>query len=218
MKKKLFIFLILSGIGIKMQGISDTLAFNAGKIILSFGYGYPNIDKWAFDNYFLYNRNNTYKSMGLGPFHFRAEYGLSNKIGIGISLNYNTYGGTWRENYASNNGLGYIQQGTYNFNKKIYSLTGLIRFNYHVFTTKKLDPYFAFGAGFKTIQKSFSSDAPDYVNSYYDNNQNDYGISDLPAAFEAVAGMRYYFTPHIGIYSEIGIAKSLVQAGISIGF
>ena len=198
---------------------SDSLAFGAGKIILSVGYGYPNLDKWAFGNYYTYNNNKTYQSIGYGPIHFRAEYALSDKIGVGISLNYNTYGGTWHDAYANNNGWGYVSTGTYNFKKQIYSLTGLVRFNYHVFTTEKLDPYFSFGAGFKTIWKNYSSNAPDYVNEYYNElHSSDYGISNLPASFEAVAGMRYYFTKKFAIYSELGMAKSLIQAGVSIGF
>lgn len=217
--KLILILVFLCFISIKtIAKNSDSLAFNAGKIILYAGYGYPNIDK-SFCQRFLFNGYINFKSMGYGPFHFRAEYGISNKIAIGISINLNSYGGTWKEVYTGNNGFGVTQQYTYNYKKYITSLTGLIRFNYHVFTTKKLDPYFAFGAGFKSIRVNFiNGNDPNSFAASTNNPSFDYGFSDLPAGFEAVAGLRYYVTPHIGIYSEMGMAKSIIQFGLSVGF
>ncbi len=217
--KLILILVFLCFISIKtIAKNSDSLAFNAGKIILYAGYGFPNIDK-AYQHYLYNGRYTNFKSMGYGPFHFRAEYGLSDKIAIGISINLNSYGGTWKEVYRINDGLGSIKEYTYNYKKKITSLTGLIRFNYHVFTTKKLDPYFAFGAGFKSIKNTFSNgNDPNILAAYNKDPGNDFGFSDLPAAFEAVAGLRYYVTPHIGIYSEMGMAKSIIQFGLSVGF
>lgn len=220
--KAIFTIILLCFINMKIIAENnDSTAFNLGKIILNVGYGFPNLDKAAFDNNFQWYRNDTYKSMGYGPFHFRAEYGVSDKIGIGVSFNYDTYGGTWSEDYIINNGFGSTQYYTYHFKKTMTALTGLIRFNYHVFTTKKLDPYFALGVGFKNIKKTATSDDPDSKRAEYIlKGYNDSGANNLPAdaACEAVAGMRYYFTPHIGIYSEMGIAKSLIQLGVSIGF
>ena len=199
---------------------NDSASFNKNDILVSFGYGFPNLDKLVFIDY-LYqaNSNSTFAPKGFGPIHFRAEYGVSEKIGIGLSLNYGTYGATWQDNFSNSDGLGNTTTGIYSFDKHITSFTALLRFNYHVYTTNKLDPYFSFGGGYKKISKTYVSDGPDYVNQYYEEySYADDGASLLPIAFEAVAGMRYYFTPQIAIYSELGIAKTFLQGGVSMKF
>jgi predicted porin len=38
----------------------------------------------------------------------------------------------------------------------------------------------------------------------------------VPIALEAVMGLHYYFSKNVAIYSELGIAKSIIQAGVTI--
>ncbi|MBI4946508.1 MAG: hypothetical protein HY840_08920 [Bacteroidetes bacterium] len=209
------IFICLISIKTIAKNADSASIFSAGKIILSAGFGLHNLDKALNENEgnSLNNNYSSFKSTGwYGPIHFRAEYGLSDKIGIGISLNYDSYGGIRNEIYMINpNGT----QLYYFYKKNVNELTGLIRFNYHVMGTKKLDPYFAFGGGFRSFKTKYTTDNP------YSNPSgpfNDLGAEPFPVAVEAVAGLRYYFTPHIGIYSEIGMAKSIIQIGMSVGF
>src|ERR1035437_6785678 len=161
-KSKHFVFTCLCFISMKtFAKNSDSTAFYKGKIIFSVGYGFPSIDKALY----IYGQPNSsqldmsFSKTGYGPFHFRAEYGLSQKIGIGISINYDTYGGILKifQPIFDPNGTNVIYDGTYK--KSTSSLSGLIRFNYHFATTKKLDPYFSFGAGFKKIKNTFTTDA-----------------------------------------------------------
>lgn len=216
MIRYLFFIFILLVISINTKAELNSAAFRTGKIIFSIGYGYPNFDKWAFETGSIFSNNSNFKSLGYDPIHGRLEFGLSDKIGIGISLNYNMYGGTW-EGVIWNNSWGSGVTETQNVKKKIYSLSGLIRFNYHVFTTGKLDPYFSFGAGFRANWKKYNSNPSEFVKKN-ELHSGDYGISELPAAFETVAGMRYYISPKFAIYMEMGISKSFIQGGLSIGF
>ena len=193
---------------------SDSAAFNAGKIILSMGYGYPSLEQSQYGgidpNYsFISFTKNNY-----GPFHFRGEYGLTNKIGIGISMNYDNYGGTMKEVHTINHSNGITEY--YTSQKTTSSFTGLIRFNYHFATTKKLDPYLAVGGGFRTTTNSFTTNDPNGSLSQY----NLITISRTPSniSFESLVGLKYYFSKNIGIYSEIGISKSVIQIGLSVGF
>jgi len=204
MKTKIILVLLLALTYMKANAkTNDSTAYNAGKIILSVGYGFPSIEKSLYGQHVDLGIDMSFSKSGYGPFHFRGEYGLTNKIGIGISINYDTYSGMLKESGFNTN--------------TITSLTGLMRFNYHFATTKKLDPYFAVGAGFRSTTNTFTSTNPQ--NSFADDYNNWVGdYTPYPFAFEAVAGMRYYFTPHIGIYSEIGIAKSIIQFGVSVGF
>lgn len=38
----------------------------------------------------------------------------------------------------------------------------------------------------------------------------------IPLGFEATVGARYMFTPNIGLFSEVGLAKGIIQAGLNI--
>ena len=88
-------------------------------------------------------------------------------------------------------------------------------------TQKKLDPYFSIGAGFRAVKNTFTTDDPKGSFSYY---KSFIGVgtpetTPLPdMSFEMVAGMRYYARKNIALYSEIEIAKSIIQIGMSVGF
>ena len=191
---------------------SDSSAFNKGEIVLSVGYGFPNIDKsystpGGSGSGSIYGIS--FIKTGYGPFHFRGEYGLTNKIGIGISINYDNYGGIIKK-YPTGPTQYYTDE------KRTSSFAGLIRCNYHFATCKKLDPYVAIGAGFRSIKNTFTTDDPNGSMVLYDKFTGSYIPSKI--ALEALAGIRYYFIPHISIYSEIGISQSLIQFGASVGF
>jgi hypothetical protein len=40
----------------------------------------------------------------------------------------------------------------------------------------------------------------------------------MPLGFESTLGARYMFTPNIGLYSEVGIAKAAFQFGLNAKF
>ena len=51
------------------------------------------------------------------------------------------------------------------------------------------------------------------------NGTNDLNISNsFPLGFETTIGARYYFTDNIGLYAETGLAKAVIQAGLSFKF
>lgn len=211
--KTILLFVFLCFISMKIFAKNaDSSTFNKGKIILNVGYGFPNIDKS------LSSQGGagvggpfamSFTKSGFGPFHFRGEYGLTNKIGVGISMNYDSYGGILKK-YPT----GLTQ--CYTSKKTVSSFVGLIRFNYHFATTKKLDPYVAIGGGFRSIKSTFTTDDPNGSLISFDKETGGYTPSN--GAFEILAGLRYYFAPHISFYSEIGASQSIIQFGISMRF
>lgn len=169
-------------------------AFGEGKMVISAGYGFPNLGKAVLVALVNDSAINV-KVTGLGPIHFRAEYGLSDGVGLGVSVNYISCGITYTE-------LPY----EYKFSRS--SLSILARLNFHFGTTETLDPYFGIGAGYKQATWKFSSNDPSYT------GESAPGFN--PFGFETTIGVRYYFTPGFGIYTELGIAKSVVQAGLAV--
>lgn len=178
-------------------------AFAQGKLVISAGYGWPNLGK-AVVTALIGEGATNIKATGLGPLHFRAEYGLSDGVGMGVSVNYISFGVKYTD-YD-------VATGTkpYDYAISRSSLSILARINFHFGTTEQLDPYFGIGAGYKQVTWKFTSTDPNYV------EESIPGFS--PFGFETTIGLRYYFTDGFGIYTEMGIAKSIVQGGLVVAF
>ncbi len=169
-------------------------SFEQGKFVISAGYGFPNLGKAVLTALVSDSAVNL-KVTGMGPVHFRAEYALSDGVGFGVSVNYISCGVSFTE-------LPY----TYNFTRS--SLSILARINFHFGTTENLDPYFGVGAGYRQATWKFTSSDPAY------GGESVPGFT--PFGFETTIGVRYYFTPGFGMYTELGIAKSVIQAGLVV--
>lgn len=184
-----------------------------GKDIIAFtaGYGYPSWGQVIFNLdstvQSLLHEFDNYTAIGIGPLHFRAEIGLSKFIGMGISVNYEKYGGKWTRDYfvQANN-----RDESFNESFTITSFSVMPRFNFHFAVTHQIDPYFGVGAGYKSTIYKLQSDFP---NAAY-NNIEERGL--FPIGFETTIGLRFYFSDSFGMYLETGLAKSLIQGGIAL--
>lgn len=184
----------------KDNGGSDN-AFSEGKMIISAGYGAPNLTKSLFK---IYEGFLGFKLTGLGPIHAKFEYAVTDKIGLGVSLNYVQTQVEWTDSYLDNN----LNSVDYALGFKGSSLSANARMNLHFGKSKKLDPYWGFGFGYRSNSYAFYSD---YVGA------TPLVISGgIPLGFETTFGMRYYFTDNIGLYFEAGISKSILQGGLAI--
>lgn len=205
----------------KSNDDDDEKAFKEGGINVTMGYGFPNmyksIYKAIFTNNGVANSDYTYDVKGIGPAFLKVEYGLSKLIGLGAVIGYSDVSVIETETYQSYN---YVTS-TYNtyHDKYIYKYTSLsvgARLNFHFATGTKLDPYAGIGAGYsrKEHKMSFSTDNPNQgtptpitFNGYF------------PVYFGITAGLRYYFTPNIGLYGEVGFDKwSVIQGGLAVKF
>jgi len=172
-------------------------AFDKGKIIVSAGYGFG-LGGAVWKTYEGYLN---YSFSSLGPIHGKFEYGVSEKIGLGLSINYRSYKVAWA--VGTNN--------EYEAGWKGSSLSALARMNIHFGDSDKLDAYWGFGLGYRS--NNFD---------YYTTYPNDPSVLTwkalVPIGFETTFGIRYYFTDNIGLYAEVGAAKSIAQAGLAVKF
>lgn len=176
-------------------------AFEQGVKVVSLGYGTPNLTKAIFS---IYNMMENYENTGIGPLHVKFEYGLSDKIGLGVSSNFVQSKVRWTEMDFFGSGTNYSEGFDY------MALDINIRANWHFYTTDKFDSYLGIGVGYNQIAWS-----------YYTDYENATPLSlsvAAPIGYESTVGMRYFFTDNIGAFLELGYAKSLVQAGVSIKF
>lgn len=124
------------------------------------------------------------------PLHAKFEYLILEKLGIGFNLNY------LRIQRYHNNIL----------HENIVKVSTIVRLNYHYYNTSKLDLYNGIGFGYRFMASS---------NTNTNRNNLIFGYDDFPYGFELTLGTRYYFTKSFGFFIELGIAKSIVQAGFT---
>lgn len=193
-------------------------AFKEGTFNVTIGYGFPDMYKSIIRS-LVVNSGNTYEVKGLGPAFLKAEYGVTKLIGIGANIGYQSISVTDTYSYQDqiyNSTTGMYEYHTYeDVEKMTYtSLSIAARINFHFGTGKRLDPYAGVGVGYSQKQYKFT---------YTTNNPS--GLNSTPQSYSGffpfyvgvTAGLRYYFTPNIGIYGEIGFDKwSLIQGGLAI--
>lgn len=177
-------------------------SFGEGKFVMSLGYGWPNLGTSLLKAIVDATDNTSNVSIvGLGPLHFRGEFGLSENVGLAASINYISAAVKWR----SFNDTSLV---FYDNKFERSSISVLARLNFHFGVSDVIDPYFGIGAGYKGVTWKIVSDDPSLDN---------YSVGGLsPFGFETTIGFRYYLTEGFGLYCEFGIAKSLVQGGIAI--
>ena len=213
----------------KKKEESDEKAFKEGTLAITLGYGFPNLYKSIYKGLIvntnslsnLYNYDTyAYTSKGLGPLFVKADYGLTKLIGIGIIGGYFNAVINETRTYT----VSEYDSGTGNYYNAVYqdktdynysSLSIGARINFHFGTGEKLDPYAGVGAGYSLNQSklTYSTNNPNTI------ARSPYSGTGIPTYFAITVGMRYYFTPNIGIYGEIGFDKwSLIQGGLAIKF
>ncbi len=182
-------------LALQPPGGGEEDAFGEQKIVMTFGYGFGNLAATLFN---AFNDELNYTVKVLGPLHFRGEVGLSETVGVGLSVNHISVSGRWDGDSS------YYYKLTYT------STSYLLRLNFHFGTTGNLDPYFGIGAGYKSSKWTDESNDPNWSEGSLG------GI--VPFGMEMTIGIRYYFTPNIGLYTELGVCKSIMQGGLAFAF
>lgn len=194
--KKLFSLALLSVLLLINQQHVKAQAFQQEDVVFSLGYGMPNLTKSVFKAAFEGENANV---SGFGPLHAKVEYGISDKIGIGLSINHvsTKFDAQYFDDVANRNYF-----ANYNYNSTKFNL----RTNIHFSNSDKLDAYWGFGVGYGIGSVSVSTNDPDL---------EDLDLSGGGLGFESTLGLRYFVTENVGLYTEVGFAKSIIQFGLN---
>lgn len=171
-------------------------AFSEGKTYFSVGYGYG---KGITDRALIagYNDYPGYSLSSIGVATFKIEHAVSKKVGIGLSANYK-----YLHPHAFTDATGQYKLGT-----RRVTYAALFRTNFHFATTEKSDWYWGFGLGYRGGSNKLYNEDPGAQNPSISTKV-------IPIGFETSIGMRHFFTPHIGMYAEVGLGRALAQAGL----
>ena len=87
------------------------------------------------------------------------------------------------------------------------------RLNFHFdISNPALDAYFGVGVGTNNRYRKY------YVNDVIQTDLLTSDVSNLtliPVSMRLCTGLRYYFTPNIGLNMELGLGGPMISAGIS---
>jgi hypothetical protein len=186
----------------------DQKAHEKGQIHFSYGYGQPRLDQ----NLFKYQKDSIdFKVVGIGPFFFKTEYGLSRKLSVSLSAAYVLYKSEWKrmrpDPLYTNLDL------PFRYGTTLHDISANLRLNYHLFVNKDWDVYLGGGVGYNHfMNKDFTDYGPD------DTTFNSQFKIPFPVSYEMTFGVRYYFLTRTAIYVEAGLGKALVQGGFVYKF
>ena len=179
-----------------------------GSILVDGYYGFPNLYTEVFKGAHANSGSESNVNIGsAGPLGLRAEYLISDKVGFGLDLGYNSTSISYdTKGYdASSNPVIY----TYKYSTK--KIGALVSFNYHFIEDDNFDAYFVLGMGYGTRTFDISSNDPSMVTPNWK--------SILPVASKIGVGMRYFFTENIGANLALGLGQGgIINVGLSAKF
>ena len=205
--KKLFLPLMLVATTIFSGNVK---AQGEGSIIVDGYYGYGSFYNAVFKALVSSDVLNS-KFTGVGPLGVRGEYMISDKIGFGVDIAYNSSAITYTEtNSYFDNNFNLVEE-TYDATLKTAKFGIMPTFNYHFVNNDSFDAYFIFGIGYGNRTFSAESDYAGYVSPEY--------TAPISVASRIGFGMRYYFTQNIGLNFGMGLGQGgLLNGGISARF
>ena len=177
-----------------LSGSSKSTGFYKGRTNISLGHGFGNFSQSLFKTA---EKTEGYAYQGLGPYHAKIEYALTDHSGLGVSFN---YAGSMIGYDA--NVMGQSTRQKLNWN----GFSALIRYNYHFMTGTRFDPYIGAGMGFRWSKYQYGVDAAEKESVTLP--------SLFPLGFEMTVGARYYLIPNLALYGEGGLAKGILQVGL----
>lgn len=198
----LIFVLLLAAVSLNAQ--SDITYKNT----ISIGAGFPNLPV-AFFN--IYESKKNFNVDGKGPYHLKYENRLNSFLSLGLNINNMSYHVSYVEDVLDTvNGIVLPNNIDIKSNNTAFNA----RVNLHFINPEKnkdLDIYLGMGLGLRFGKLNVSSQYSEFTPSIKLPNLSKIG-------FETTIGLRYFLTDNIGLYTEFGPAKSLVQGGLSVRF
>ncbi|MFN7300549.1 MAG: hypothetical protein ACK5U7_03645 [Bacteroidota bacterium] len=174
-------------------------SFENGDMFFTGGFGFGNLLVANFEASGL-NNDVIEKRTTTGPLFFKFEQALSDNVGFGVNFALLTLKNEWTDAvdpriYGTGRYTGW---------------SALARVNYHFKPGKFFDPYMGFGMGYRDDKVTETSTDPN-------NPRFDTEVTDIPInlGLDLTLGFRMMFSENLGMYMETGMAKGVVQLGLS---
>jgi Outer membrane protein beta-barrel domain len=140
-----------------------------------------------------------------GPVFVKAEYAVADNFTLGLNVNYTNTTGSFSLDSSS-------VVGKYSGTVGLRSTSIIGRINYTIpFAEDRAGFMIGGGIGYRGFRTSYTDTDP--------RTPIDGGFSfPFPLTGELTFGLRYYLTENIGLYTEFGLTRSILQGGITARF
>lgn len=189
---------------------------------------YIGVPNWA--NSLLYSQYDgtnmdvtNYQTIGSAlSYGGRLEYMIADKVGVGADINYEVSGYSYDYvdyQYDASGAVIYDANGieqyrTYTDEYTAKKLRAMFRLNFHFFQSDRVDVYSGFAAGYKSVNREFTTTPS---NAYSSNESFNKAL--VPVTARLAIGSKIYFTQNIGAHVELGVfGGGLIQFGVSAKF
>jgi outer membrane protein W len=201
--RKLLVSLTIM-LALSYSSFAQSTAYAEGQNTFSLGYGVGNLFKFVFDAA-------GESTSSTGPFALTYEHGFTDKISGGISIGYSELTGVI--NNSTDPSFTDIETD------KLTSFDVALRGNYHFGESEKFDPYIGIGLvyyNFKASTTDVQTDNTTTPPTVTTNSESATFTVPGSIGFTGQLGAKYYFSPNIGAYAEVGyVAGSILQIGVT---
>lgn len=164
---------------------------------LSFGYGYPNLDKYSLlDFYGAYRGSASQK----GPVFGSLDYRVNRTTSIGAMVSY----GEVKAPYYNYNSATPTQP---DFTGQLTNWSAMLNMVRYMPGSASVSPYLRTAFGVNIWDQNYTDKSGNKV------------VANLPEApvfaYQAALGVKFHFTQHSGAFLEAGYGKYIVSAGLT---
>jgi opacity protein-like surface antigen len=165
---------------------------------LSFGYGFPNLDKDQLPDFFnLYKGTTTSQT---GPVTGAIDYRFSRNMSIGVLVTH----GEVKVPYYN-----YNEPSSPVFTGSLDNWSVMLNFMRYIQATEKITPYIRTAVGINTWQQNYTDAQGNKVNM-------DGSPSEL--AYQVGLGADFYLSKNAGLFLEAGYGKYILHGGLTFRF
>lgn len=211
-KKALFIMIGMATFIFTSGNLSAQVG--QGSVIIDAYYGFPNFGKSFLQSVEEANPEATNTQIGgIGPAGLRAEYMVSDRIGLGFDIIYNSNSINFlAEDTVGMDGSGNPVIETNEYEYKMQRVRAQVRINYHFeISNPDFDSYIGLGAGTNNRFRTTLENGQEVSGELSD-------FTLLPFSMRICAGARYYFTDNLGLNLELGLGGPVISGGLSLKF
>ncbi|MGH2564237.1 MAG: outer membrane beta-barrel protein [Ginsengibacter sp.] len=165
---------------------------------LSFGYGFPNLDKNELPEFYnLYKGTTTSQT---GPITGAVDYRFSRNMSIGVLV---THGKVTAPYYEYNNSSSLALDGS------LDNWSVMLNFVRYIPAGEKVSPYIRTAIGINTWQQNYTDPQGNKINM-------DGTPSEL--AYQIGIGADFYLSKNAGVFLEGGYGKYILHGGLTFKF
>ena len=194
------LFALVAVISVSLINPVNAQVFETGDVQVEAYYGFPNLYTAVLKSAYANDPSvGNVNIGGIGPIGFRGEYMVTDKIGMGIDVNYtNTYV-QWTDGVSGT---------VYNYEITVPRFRAMGKFNFHFTDSDVFDAYGSVGAGYSSFKYKLVTNDPSYTITEQ--------TSLIPVSFRLAVGGRYFFTDNIGANLEFGLGGgAIIHMGLS---